>query len=174
MQAFLFSLAVAVGLTPEMLPMIVTVNLSKGAIAMSRKKVIVKRLNSIQNFGAMDVLCTDKTGTITEGKIVLEKLLDVSGHESDRILEFAYLNSYFQTGLKNLMDVAVLNHPDLKESSNAVDATIRRLMRSPSISRANACRWSSRITQGAHILICKGAVEEIMPICTHVEVKGES
>ena len=93
-EAFLFALAVAVGLTPEMLPMIVTVNLSKGAIAMSRKKVIVKRLNAIQNFGAMDVLCTDKTGTITQGKIVLEKHLDVSGHENDEILYYGYLNSY--------------------------------------------------------------------------------
>ncbi len=114
-EAFLFALAVAVGLTPEMLPMIVTVNLSKGALAMSRKKVIVKRLNAIQNFGAMDVLCTDKTGTITEGKIVLEKYLDVSGHANDEILYYAYLNSFYQTGLKNLLDVAVLDHVNLQK-----------------------------------------------------------
>ena len=113
LEAFLFAMAVAVGLTPEMLPMIVTVNLSKGAINMSRKKVIVKRLNSIQNLGAMDVLCTDKTGTLTQGKIVLEKHLDVDGNESEEILNFAFLNSFFQTGLKNLMDVAVLDHKHL-------------------------------------------------------------
>src|SRR5512143_2792224 len=115
LEAFLFALAVAVGLTPEMLPMIVTVNLTKGALAMSRKKVIVKRLNAIQNFGAMDVLCTDKTGTITEGRIILEKHMDVSGNESDRILHYAYLNSFYQTGLKNLLDVAILDYASLKD-----------------------------------------------------------
>jgi P-type Mg2+ transporter len=115
LEAFLFAMAVAVGLTPEMLPMIVTVNLSKGAISMSRKKVIVKRLNAIQNFGAMDVLCTDKTGTLTQGKIVLVKHLDVDGNEGDQILNFGFLNSYFQTGLKNIADVAVLNHTHLEK-----------------------------------------------------------
>src|SRR5665647_2513203 len=110
MEAFLFAMAVAVGLTPEMLPMIVTVNLSKGALAMAGKKVIVKRLNSIQNFGAMDVLCTDKTGTLTQGKVLLERHVDVFGEESEHVLEYAYLNSYYQTGLKNLLDVAVLEH----------------------------------------------------------------
>ncbi len=104
LEAFLFAMAVAVGLTPEMLPMIVTVNLSKGALAMARKKVIVKRLNAIQNFGAMDVLCTDKTGTLTQGKIVLEKHLDVYGDPSEKVLHYGYLNSYHHTGLKNLLD----------------------------------------------------------------------
>ena len=112
-------MAVAVGLTPKMLPMIVTVNLSKGAMAMSRKKVIVKRLNAIQNFGAMDVLCTDKTGTITEGKIVLEKHLDAQGDPSDKVLQYGYLNSYYQTGLKNLMDEAILDHEELQERLKA-------------------------------------------------------
>ena len=126
LEAFLFALAVAVGLTPEMLPMIVTVNLSKGAISMSRKKVIVKRLNAIQNFGAMDVLCTDKTGTITRGKIVLEKHLDVRGNPSDRVLHYGYLNSYYQTGLKNLMDEAILNHGDLNEKLQ-VDENFRKI-----------------------------------------------
>jgi len=116
LDAFLFALAVAVGLPPEMLPMIVTVNLSKGAIAMSRKKVIVKRLNAIQNFGAMDVLCTDKTGTITQGRIVLEKHLDVKGNPSARVLHYGYMNSYYQIGLNNLMDEANLNHGELNES----------------------------------------------------------
>ena len=115
LEAFIFAMAVAVGLTPEMLPMIVTVNLSNGALAMARKKVIVKRLNSIQNFGAADVLCTDKTGTLTQGKIVLEKHLDVHGQESGRVLEYGYMNSYFQTGLKNLMDVAILDYGHLEE-----------------------------------------------------------
>jgi Mg2+-importing ATPase len=115
LTAFMFAMAVAVGLTPEMLPMIVTVNLSKGAIEMGRKKVIVKRLNAIQNFGAADVLCTDKTGTLTEGKIVLEKHLDVHGYDSEHVLNYGYMNSYFQTGLKNLMDEAILKHGHLEE-----------------------------------------------------------
>jgi len=113
LQAFLFALAVAVGLTPELLPMIVTVNLAKGAIAMSRKRVIVKRLNAIQNFGAMDVLCTDKTGTLTQNKIILGLHLDVLGDENERVLEYAYLNSHFQSGLKSLLDAAVLDHVEL-------------------------------------------------------------
>ena len=108
LEALLFAVAVAVGLTPEMLPMIVTVNLAKGALAMSRRKVIVKRLNSIQNFGAMDVLCTDKTGTLTQDRIILKRHLDIRGDDSDRVLEYAYLNSFHQSGLKNLLDVAVL------------------------------------------------------------------
>jgi Mg2+-importing ATPase len=115
LEALMFALAVAVGLTPEMLPMIVTVNLAKGAIAMSRKRVIVKRLNSIQNFGAMDVLCTDKTGTLTQDKIVLMHHVDLHGLESKRVLEYAYLNSHYQSGLKNLLDVAVLDHVEMKE-----------------------------------------------------------
>ena len=110
--AFLFSLAVAVGLTPEMLPMIVSVCLSKGALAMARKKVIVKRLNSIQNFGAMDVLCTDKTGTLTRDHVILEIYCDAFKKESDAVLLDAYLISYFQTGLKNVLDRAVLSHPE--------------------------------------------------------------
>ncbi|MBE3119525.1 MAG: HAD-IC family P-type ATPase, partial [Candidatus Atribacteria bacterium] len=126
LDAFLFALAVAVGLTPEMLPMIVTVNLSKGALAMSKKKVIVKRLNSIQNLGAMDVLCTDKTGTITQGKIVLEKHLDVKGNPSARVLHYGYMNSYYHTGLKNLMDEAILNHGDLNDELQ-VDENFRKI-----------------------------------------------
>ena len=118
-EAFLFAMAVAVGLTPEMLPMIVTVNLSKGALALARKQVIVKRLNAIQNFGAMDVLCTDKTGTLTQGKIVLEKHLDVYGEPSDKVLNFGYLNSFHHTGLKNLLDKAILDHEELKEHLKA-------------------------------------------------------
>ena len=114
LEALLFAVAVAVGLTPEMLPMIVTVNLAKGALAMSRRKVIVKRLNSIQNFGAMDVLCTDKTGTLTQDRIILKRNLDIKGDNSERVLEYAYLNSFHQSGLKNLLDIAVLKHVELQ------------------------------------------------------------
>ena len=108
MQAALFAISVAVGLTPEMLPMIVTTSLAKGALAMSKQKVIIKNLNSIQNLGSMDILCTDKTGTLTQDKVVLEYHLNVDGQEDDRVLRHAFLNSYFQTGLKNLIDLAVI------------------------------------------------------------------
>jgi len=120
LEAFLFAVAVAVGLTPEMLPMIVTVNLSKGAQVMARKNVIVKRLNAIQNFGAMDVLCTDKTGTLTQGKIVLEKHLDPHGEPSEKVLHYGYLNSYHHTGLKNLLDEAILDHQEPEERLKAI------------------------------------------------------
>ena len=172
LEAFLFALAVAVGLTPEMLPMIVTVNLSKGAITMSRKKVIVKRLNAIQNFGAMDVLCTDKTGTITQGKIVLEKHLDVRGNSSARVLHYGYLNSYYQTGLKNLMDEAILDH----ESLNAellVDENYRKIDEIPFDFQRRRMSVIVEDNQNRHLLICKGAVEELMRLSTHVEVNGE-
>jgi Mg2+-importing ATPase len=176
LEAFLFALAVAVGLTPEMLPMIVTVNLSKGAIAMSHKKVIVKRLNSIQNFGAMDVLCTDKTGTITQGKIVLEKHMDVKGNPSDRVLHYGYMNSYYQTGLKNLMDEAILDHGDLNEKLQ-VDEKFCKIDELPfdfqrrRMSVIVETLAPSGVEQ--QILICKGAVEEIMRLSTHVEINGE-
>jgi Mg2+-importing ATPase len=172
LEAFLFALAVAVGLTPEMLPMIVTVNLSKGAIAMSRKKVIVKRLNSIQNFGAMDVLCTDKTGTITQGKIILEKHLDVRGNDSEKVLHYGYLNSYFQTGLKNLLDIAVLDHAHLEKELN-LGVSFRKIDEIPFdfVRRRMSVVVENDANQ--HILICKGAVEEIMNISPRVEVKGE-
>ena len=116
LEALLFSVAVAVGLTPEMLPMIVTVNLAKGAMAMAKKQVIVKRLQAIQNFGAMDVLCTDKTGTLTQDRVILKRHLDIRGDDCERVLEFAYLNSHYQSGLKNLLDVAVLQHAELGQN----------------------------------------------------------
>ena len=172
LEALLFALAVAVGLTPEMLPMIVTVNLSKGAISMSKKKVIVKRLNSIQNFGAMDVLCTDKTGTITQGKIVLEKYLDVLGNPSDHVLNYGYLNSYYQTGLKNLTDEAILNHVQLNEQLQ-VDELYSKIDELPFDFLRKRMSVIIKDNQGQHILICKGAVEEIMLLSTHVEVNGE-
>jgi Mg2+-importing ATPase len=172
LEAFLFALAVAVGLTPEMLPMIVTVNLSKGALAMSRKKVIVKRLNAIQNFGAMDVLCTDKTGTITQGRIVLEKHIDVSGHENDEILYLGYLNSFYQTGLKNLMDLAVLEHVHLQKRA-IVDDRYRKVDEIPFDFKRRRMSVVVEDDESQRLLITKGAVEEIFDICTRVEVKGQ-
>jgi Mg2+-importing ATPase len=171
-EAFLFALAVAVGLTPEMLPMIVTVNLSKGALAMARKKVIVKRLNAIQNFGAMDILCTDKTGTLTQGKIVLEKYLDPHGNPSEKVLTYGYLNSYHHTGLKSMLDEAVLDHEELeshlkaKENYRKIDEVPFDFVR----------RRMSVVVQdetGLRTLICKGAVEEVMSLCNRVEVDGK-
>src|SRR5574337_112394 len=165
-QAFLFALSIAVGLTPEMLPLIVTANLSKGALAMSRRKVVVKQLNAIQNFGAMDVLCTDKTGTLTLDRIVLERHLDLEGEESGEALEYGYLNSHFQTGLKNLLDNAVLAHRDLE----SVAARFRVVDEIPFDFQRR--RMSVVVTDGGgeHLLICKGAVEEMLSICAHVRV----
>ncbi len=166
-EALLFGLAIAVGLTPEMLPMIVTVNLSKGALAMSRKKVIVKRLNSIQNFGAMNILCTDKTGTLTQDKVVLERYVDVTNRESEDVLRYAYMNSHYQTGLRNLLDNAILAHTDLD-----VERTCRKVDEIPfDFSRR---RMSVIIDyEGDHVLICKGAVEEIFSVCDRYQVDEE-
>ena len=171
LEALLFAVAVAVGLTPEMLPMIVTVNLAKGAIAMSRAKVIVKRLNAIQNFGAMNVLCTDKTGTLTQDRIILKRHLDIRGEESERVLQYAYLNSHFQSGLKNLLDVAVLEHVELHRILN-IDQSFAKVDEIPfDFSRR---RLSVIVSHGQdkHVLICKGAVEEIFAVCTRYEVDG--
>lgn len=171
LDAFLFAVSVAVGLTPEMLPMIVTVNLSKGAVAMSRKKTIVKDLNAIQNFGAMNILCTDKTGTLTCDQIVLEKYINADGtsDNSRRILRHAYFNSFFQTGLKNLMDKAILSHvrelemESVRESYKKVDEIPFDFTR----------RRMSVVVEdvsGKRQIITKGAVEEMMQICSHTEV----
>ena len=172
LEAFLFAVAVAVGLTPEMLPMIVTVNLSKGALVMSKKKVIVKRLNSIQNFGAMDVLCTDKTGTITQGKIVLEKYLDVQGNSSDRVLQYGYLNSYHHTGLKNLLDAAILDHEELEDALKA-KVKYHKIDEIPFDFIRKRMSVIVEDTAGLNTLICKGAVEEVLSVCSRVEIKGE-
>lgn len=172
LEALLFALAVAVGLTPEMLPMIVTVNLSKGAISMAAKKVVVKRLNAIQNLGAMDVLCTDKTGTITQGKIVLEKHMDVSGNENDEILDLAYLNSFHQTGLRNLTDVAILEHATMRGRQEKVTG-FTKIDEVPFDFHRKRMSVVVQTPNGEHLLITKGAVEETLDICTNVEVKGE-
>jgi Mg2+-importing ATPase len=172
-DAFMFAVAVAVGLTPEMLPMIVTVNLAKGALAMSKKKVIVKRLNAIQNFGAIDVLCTDKTGTLTQDNVVLEKYSDPVGNPVNRVLTYSYLNSYYQTGLKNLLDVAILKHHevhghlDIQYAYKKIDEIpfdfVRKRM-SVIVERKNT----------THVLICKGALEEIFSLCSKAEIDGKT
>lgn len=176
LNAFLFGISVAVGLTPEMLPMIVTTCLAKGAVSMSKKQTIVKNLNSIQNFGAIDILCTDKTGTLTQDKVVLEYHLNVNGEDDTRVLRHAYLNSYFQTGYKNLMDLAIIQKTEEEESENAglldlsesyvkvdeipFDFTRRRL--------TTVVQDKSGKTQ----MVTKGAVEEMLSICTYAECDG--
>ncbi len=170
-EAFLFAISVAVGLTPEMLPMIVTSNLAKGAVKMAKSKTIVKNLNAIQNFGAMNILCTDKTGTLTQDKIVLERYLDVDGRDSQRVLRHAYFNSFFQTGLKNLMDKAILSHcreldfEELEKRYTKVDEIPFDF---------NRRRMSVVVedTAGKRQIITKGAIEEILAICSHTEMQG--
>jgi len=172
LEAFMFAIAVAVGLTPEMLPMIVTVNLAKGALAMSKKRVIVKRLTSIQNFGAMDVLCTDKTGTLTQDKVILEKYVDPHGSDSEDVLKYAYLNSFYQTGLKNLLDRAVLEHVEMKGSLR-VDIDYRKIDEIPfDFSRR---RMSVVVEEQGkrHVLICKGALEEILNVSARAEIDSK-
>jgi Mg2+-importing ATPase len=171
LEALLFAVAVAVGLTPEMLPMIVTVNLAKGAIAMAHRKVIVKRLNSIQNFGAMDVLCTDKTGTLTQDRINLKRHLDIRGDESERVLQYAYLNSHFQSGLKNLLDVAVLQHVDIHRILG-IDQGFTKIDEIPFDFARRRLSVVVAHSSDKHVLICKGAVEEIFAACTHYELDG--
>ena len=172
LEALLFAVAVAVGLTPEMLPMIVTANLAKGAVNMSKRKVIVKRLNAIQNIGAMDVLCTDKTGTLTLDKIVLERHLNVFGFEDEEVLKWVYLNSYYQTGLKNLLDVAVLNHIEIKDHLK-VDEYFKKIDEIPFDFQRRRMSVVLEQRNHKHLLICKGAVEEILDQCTHAFDPGE-
>lgn len=172
LEAFIFAVSIAVGLTPEMLPMIVTSNLAKGAVTMSKRKTIVKNLNAIQNFGAMNILCTDKTGTLTHDKIVLERYLNMSGKEDIRVLRHAYFNSFFQTGLKNLMDQAILSHTielgfdNLEKDYTKIDEIpfdfTRRRMSVIIEDKNNKCQ-----------IITKGAVEEMLGICSHMELNGE-
>ncbi|MBO9538183.1 magnesium-translocating P-type ATPase [Herbaspirillum sp.] len=171
-EAFLFGLSVAVGLTPEMLPMIVTSTLAKGAVALSRKKVIVKRLDAIQNFGAMDVLCTDKTGTLTQDKIFLERHTDIRGELDDEVLQYAYLNSYYQTGLKNLLDVAVLEHAELQREMSIASA-YRKVDEIPFDFQRRRMSVVVSEREDHHELICKGAVEEIVSVCTHARLDGK-
>lgn len=177
LDAFLFGISIAVGLTPEMLPMIVTTCLAKGAVSMSKKKTIVKNLNSIQNFGAIDVLCTDKTGTLTQDKVVLEYHLNINGDDDTRVLRHAYLNSYFQTGYKNLMDLAIIHKTEEEEANDSrlldlsenyvkvdeipFDLTRRRL--------TTVVQDKSGKTQ----MVTKGAIEEMLSICAYAECDGK-
>jgi len=171
-SAFMFAVAVAVGLTPEMLPMIVAINLAKGALKMARKDVIVKRLNAIQNFGAIDVLCTDKTGTLTQDRVILERHTDIHGDEDERVLEFAWLNSFHQTGLKNLLDLAVLERTEaataerLKASFTLVDEV-------PFDFSRRRMSVIVRDESGKHFLISKGAVAETLSVCSQVALGDE-
>ncbi|MBV9079875.1 MAG: magnesium-translocating P-type ATPase, partial [Elusimicrobia bacterium] len=165
-DALLFSLAVSVGLAPEMLPMLVAMNLSKGAIEMSKKQVIVKQLNSIQNLGAMSILCTDKTGTLTEDKIVLERHCDILQREDKGVLQLAYMNSYYQTGLRNLLDNAILKHEKL---------VIKQYKKIDEIPFDFSRRVMSVAVEmeGRHRLIVKGAPEEVFKRCRSYELDGE-
>ena len=167
LEALMFALSVAVGLTPEMLPMIMTVCLSKGALSMSKKKVIIKQLKSIQNLGSMNILCTDKTGTLTQDRVVLEKYVDVTGRQSDDVLKYAYMNSHYQTGLLNLLDKAILDHEDLdvERDCRKVDEIPFDFVRK---------RMSVVIDyEDMNVLICKGAVENVCSACDQYQIDDE-
>lgn len=166
--AFLFALAVAVGLTPEMLPMIVSSNLAKGAVALSRRKVVVKRLNAIQNFGAMDVLCTDKTGTLTQDRIILEHHTDIRGDRDDNVLTLAWLNSFHQSGVKNLMDRAVLHFAEGSPEALLAASAYRKVDELPFDFERRRLSVVVADLDRNHLLVCKGAVEEMLSVSSHV------
>ncbi|HVB02507.1 MAG TPA: magnesium-translocating P-type ATPase [Chitinophagaceae bacterium] len=170
-EAFLFAIAVAVGLTPEMLPMVVTANLARGALAMSKHKVIVKRLNAIQNFGAMNILCTDKTGTLTQDRIILQRHINIFGNTSLDVLKYAFLNSYHQTGLKNLLDRAVLEHTELHHQLN-IARDYRMVDEIPFDFQRRRMTVVVEKEHNENLFVCKGAVEEILDICTSAEVEA--
>ncbi|WP_236187211.1 magnesium-translocating P-type ATPase [Pseudomonas protegens] len=170
-EAFMFALAVAVGLTPEMLPMIVSANLAKGASAMAKRKVVVKRLNAIQNFGAMDVLCTDKTGTLTQDRIILEHHVDISGSRCDEVLQLAWLNSYHQSGMKNLMDRAVVSFAE-ENPHFTPPAAWRKVDELPFDFVRRRLSAILADARGHHLLVCKGAVEEMLETATRVRKNG--
>lgn len=176
LDAFLFGISVAVGLTPEMLPMIVTTCLAKGAVSMSKKQTIVKNLNSIQNFGAIDILCTDKTGTLTQDKVVLEYHLNVNGEDDTRVLRHAYLNSYFQTGYKNLMDQAIIHRTEEEEAADQklLDLS-ENYVKVDEIPFDFTRRRLTTVVQdkkGKTQMVTKGAVEEMLSICSFAECDG--
>ena len=172
-SAIVFAITIAVGLTPEMLPVIMTSTLAKGAVEMSKKKTIVKRLSAIQTFGQMNILCTDKTGTLTEDEVVLEKYMDVSGNESIRILRHAFLNSYFQTGLKNLIDVAIISRAE-KEKLNVLKEKYVREDEIPFDFSRRRMSVVLKDDNGKRQLITKGAVDEIMAICSFIDIDGKA
>ena len=170
-EAFFFAMAVAVGLTPEMLPMIVSVCLSRGAVTMSRKKVIVKRLNSIQNLGAMDVLCSDKTGTLTLDRVILERHCDVVRHEDDTVLMLAYLNSHFQTGLKNVLDRAILQFREIHEKLSVPE--FQKVDEIPFDFSRKLMSVVVETPEGIRRLISKGATEAVFQRCSSFELEGK-
>jgi P-type Mg2+ transporter len=165
LQSLLFAVSVAVGLTPEMLPMVVTANLAKGAVVMARRKAIVKRLNAIQNFGAMDILCTDKTGTLTQNKVILERHLDIHGKEDIKVLEYAWINSVNQTGLRNLLDVAVLEYAQQHEVAERLQH-FRKIDEIPFDFLRRRMSVVVRDGDNQNLLVCKGAIEEVLSLCT--------
>ncbi|MCI6400663.1 MAG: magnesium-translocating P-type ATPase [Candidatus Fimivicinus sp.] len=177
MNALLFAISVAVGLTPEMLPMIVTTCLAKGAVSMSKKKVIIKNLNAIQNLGSIDILCTDKTGTLTQDKVVLEYHLDIHGNEDDRVLRHAFLNSYYQTGLKNLMDIAIIKHASELAEANpdfaGLESNYTKVDEIPFNFERRRMSVVVADKSGKTQMITKGAIEEMLRISSHVEYGGE-
>lgn len=170
LEAFLFGLSVAVGLTPEMLPMIVTTNLVKGASVMAKKGTVIKNLNAIQNFGAIDVLCTDKTGTLTQDKIILEYHMDCSGKEDDRVLRHAYLNSYYQTGLKNLLDVAIIDEAKQMLATDKIN--YRKVDEIPFDFERRRMSVVVEDTAGKTQMITKGAIEEMLSISNYIDIDG--
>lgn len=176
LQAALFAISIAVGLTPEMLPMIVTTCLAKGAVAMSKKRTIVKNLNSIQNFGAMDVLCTDKTGTLTQDQVVLEYHWNCDGEEDSRILRHAYLNSYFQTGYKNLMDLAVIQKTEEEEHGDPrlldLSEAYEKVDEIPFDFKRRRLTTVVKDKNGKTQMVTKGALEEMLQVCSYVELDG--
>lgn len=176
LQAFLFAISIAVGLTPEMLPMIVTTCLAKGAVSMSKKETIVKNLNSIQNFGAIDILCTDKTGTLTQDKVILEYHCNTDGQEDARILRHAYLNSYFQTGYKNAMDLAIIQRTEQEESMNHdlmdLSENYEKVDEIPFDFTRRRLSVVVRDRNGKTQMVTKGAVEEMLAACSYVEMDG--
>ena len=171
-EAFLFALAVAVGMAPEMVTTIVAMNLYKGALTLSKKKVIVKHLDAIENFGTMDILCTDKTGTLTEGRVVLEKYLDVYGKDSDETLHFGFINSFFQTGMHDIIDEAILKHEEIKEKLEI--SHYKKIDEIPfDFNRRMLSVVVSDDSDNSHFLICKGAVEEVFNKCSSVLIDGK-
>lgn len=170
--ALLFAISIAVGLTPEMLPTLVSTNLAKGAVSLSKKKIIIKRLNSIQNFGAMDILCTDKTGTLTEDMIILETYLNISGNEDRNVLIYGYLNSYHQTGLKNLLDIAVITRGDEKKIEDEV-SMYKKVDEIPFDFKRRRMSVVVKDGNGNRELITKGAIEEMLSICNKVQIDGK-
>lgn len=167
-EAFLFSLAVIVALTPEMLPMIMTVNLATGALELSKKKVIVKKLSSMQNIGAMNILCSDKTGTLTQNRIILERHLDINGQENEEVLNYAYINSFYQTGLKNLLDVAIFEHID-PQISTGIQRKYKKIDEIPFDFNRRCLSVIVEDNNKKRFLICKGAVEELLKISSKIE-----